>query len=240
VCYRRMAVSRPKTRRWWMYLGLGGFGLLIVGFLAFVLVKVASIFVGAVPPISGRVVDAVSGKPVAGMDVCLEAAVIDWETRKVVRSEVTRSDASGEFSFSSSIHRTEGFQRWEGFLITVTDPNAEMVPTCGDALIPAFSTFTVALNEGRTWAPINSRKPVYFPVELAQERGIPNPVPWGPLHQKMKHFWGGEIALIPLLQNAEECQGIRDVSLVPFCREMNRSAVASLLRQGVQQASGTQ
>jgi hypothetical protein len=235
-----MAVSRPKTKRWWMYLGFGGFALLIVGLVAFVLVKVASIFVGTVPPISGRVVDAVSGKPVAGMDVCLEAAVIDWKTRKVVRSEVTTSDALGEFSFSSSIHRTEGFQRWEGFLIIVTDPNAEMVPTCGDALIPSFSTFSVALDEGRVWAPINSHKPVYFPVELAQDRGIPNPVPWGPLHQKMKHFWGGEIALIPLLQNAGECQGIRDSSLAAFCGEMNRSAAASLLRQAIQQASATQ
>lgn len=232
-----MAVRRPKTKRWWMYLG---FGLLIVGFVAFVLVTVAPMFVGAVPPISGRVVDAISGKPVAGMDVCLEAAVIDWKTREVVRSEVTRSDAFGEFSFSSSIHRTEGFRRWEGYLIRVTDPNAEMVPTCGATLIPAFSTFVVELDEGRTWAPINSGKPVYFPVELVQERAIPNPIPLGPMRQQMKHFWGGEIALIPLRQNAGECQGIRDSSLTAFCREMNNSAAAFYLHRAIQQASGTQ
>lgn len=228
-----MAVRRLKTKRWWLYLG---FGVLIAGFVAVVLMTVAPMFVGAVPPISGRVVDAISGKPVTGMDVCLEAAVIDWETRDVVRSEVTRSDAFGEFSFSSSIHRTEGFRRWAGYSIRVTDPNAEMVPTCGATLIPAFMTFVVGLDEGRTWAPINSGKPVYFPVELVH----PNPIPSGPLDQKMKHFWGGEIALIPLLQNAGECQGIRDSSLAPFCREMNNSAAASFFRRAIQQASGTQ
>jgi hypothetical protein len=54
-----------------MYLG---FGLLTVGFLGYCLLFiVAPMFVGAVPPISGRIVDAVSGKPVAGMNVCLEA-----------------------------------------------------------------------------------------------------------------------------------------------------------------------
>src|SRR5271165_2902833 len=232
-----MAVRRPKTKPWWIYLG---YGLFIVGLVVFVFVMVAPMFVGVVPPISGRVVDAISGKPVAGMDVCLEAAVIDWKTREVVRSEVTRSDVFGEFSFSSSIHRTEGFRRWEGYSIIVTDPNAEMVPTCGDTLIPAFSTFGAALAEGRTWAPINSAKPIYFPVEIAQDRGRPNPPPWGPMLQKMKHFWVGEIALTPLRQNAGECQGIRDSSLAAFCREMNNSAAAFDLHRAIQQASGTQ
>jgi len=42
------------------------------------------------------------------------------------------------------------------------------------------------------------------------------------------------------LQNAGECQGIRDSSLDPLCREMNNSAVASFMRKDIQQASGTQ
>jgi hypothetical protein len=221
-------------RFWWMYLGFLGFRRLIIGFVALVLIIVALMSVGVVPPISGRLVDAPTGKPVAGMDVCLEAYVIDWGKHEVVRSEVTRSDAFGEFSFSSSIHEAGVFRNWAGYSITVTDPNAGMVPTCGGT-IPAFSIFTTQLNEGRTWAPINGGKPVYFPVELVQ-----NPSPLGPLNQKMKHFWGGEIALIPLLQNARECQGIRDSSLAPFCREMNNSAASSLLRTAIQQASGTQ
>jgi hypothetical protein len=222
-------------RFWWMYLG---FRRLIIGFVALVLIIVALISVGVVPPISGRVVDAMSGKPVAGMDVCLEATVIDFATREVVRSEVTRSDALGEFSFSYSIHRTEGFRRWEGYSIRVTDPNAEMVETCGDIPGVAFSNFSVQIDEGRTWAPIHSGRPVYFPVAFV--RAVPNRIPFGPLRQKMEHLRGGEIALIPLLQNAGECQGIRDSSLAPFCSEMNNSAVASVMRKDIQQAAGTQ
>lgn len=169
---------------WWMYLGFLGFRRLIIGFAALVLIIVALMSVGVVPPISGRLVDAINGKPVAGMDVCLEAYVIDWGKYEVVRSEVTRSDAFGEFSFSSSIHEAGVFRHWVGYSFTITDPNAEMVPTCG-VIIPAFSTFTLELNGGRAWAPIDSGKPVYFPVELVQ-----NPNPMGPLNQKMKHFWG--------------------------------------------------
>ncbi len=228
-----MAVRRPK-RKWWVYLGCG---LFIVCFVVLVLflVIIAPLFVGVVPPISGRLVDAISGKPVAGMDVCLQAYVLDWGTHTVVRSEVTRSDVFGNFSFSSSTHNVVGFRNWRGYSFTITDPNAEMVPTCEYSILAAFSNFSVQINEGRSWAPINSGKPVYFPVELGQ-----NPSPMGPLNQKMKHFWGGEIALIPLLQNARECQGIRDPSLAPFCKEMNNSAVASLMRTAIQQASGTQ
>jgi len=239
-----MAVRRPKTKRWWMYLGVGllivailGYAL-VFGFIAYVVASIAPIFVGAVPPISGRVVDAMSGKPVAGMDVCLEATVMDFKTREVVRSEVTRSDALGEFSFSYSIHRTEGFRRWEGYSIRVTDPNAEMVETCGDIPGVAFSNFSVQIDEGRMWAPIHSGRPVYFPVAFVRE--VPNRIPFGPLRQRMRHLRGGEIALIPLLQNAGECQGIRDSSLDPLCREMNNSAVASFMRKDIQQASGTQ
>jgi hypothetical protein len=152
-----------------------------------------------------------------------------------VRSEVTRSDVSGKFSFSSSFHDAMGFRNWRGHSFTVTDPNAAMVPTCGDTIIPAFSIFTTQLAEARTWAPINSGKLVYFPVELVQ-----NPYPLDPLNQKMKHSWGGDIALIPLVQDARECQGIQDSSLAPFCREMNNSAAASLMRTAIQQASGSQ
>jgi hypothetical protein len=226
-----MEVCRPMPRFGWMYVGLRR---LIIGFVALVLIIVALMSVGGVPPISGKLVDALTGKPVAGMDVCLEAYVIDWGKREVVRSEVTRSDSFGEFYFSYSIHNSGVFRHWAGYALTVTDPNAEMVPTCG-AIIPAFSRFTTQLNEGRTWAPVNAGKPVYFPVELVQ-----NPSPLDPLNQKMRHFWGGEIALIPLLQNAGECQGIRDSSLAPFCREMNNSAASSLIRTAIQQASGTQ
>lgn len=237
-----MIVGRPKTKRWWMYIGLG---LLIVGllgcallfgFIAYVVASIAPMFVGIVPPISGRIVDAMSGKPVADMNVCLQATVIDWATPEVVRTEVTRTDAFGEFAFSYSIHRTEGFRRWTGYSIRITDPNAEMVPTCGANLFSAFEMFAGQLDDGRTWAPINIGKPVYFPVEL----GNSNPNPKGPPDPKIKHFWRGQIALIPLLQNAGECQGLRDSSLAPDCREMNNSAAAFFLRRAIQQASGTQ
>lgn len=232
-----MAVHRPIPRFGWMYLGFMGLRRLIIGFVALVLIVGALRSVAIVPPISGRLVDAISGKPAAGMDVCLQAYVLDWGKHTVVRSEVSRSDASGEFSFSSSIHNVVGLRSWRGYSFTVTDPNAEMVPTCEYAIDPTFSNFTVQLAEGRgrAWSPVNSGKPIYFPVELGQ-----NPSPLGPLNQKMKHFWGGEIALIPLLQNAGECHGIRDSSLAPFCREMNNSAAASLMRTAVQQASATQ
>lgn len=217
---------------WWIFLG---FRRLVIGFVVLILIIIALRSVRVVPPISGRLVDAVSGKPAAEMDVCLEVHILDWGKYKVVRSEVTTSNASGEFSFSPSIHNTAGFRAWEGYSITVTDPNAAMVPTCGN-IIGEFAMFGVRLDQGRApWAPTNSSKQVYFPSEFSQD---PNPI--DPVNQKMKHFWGGEIGLIPLLQNAGECQGIQDSSLAPFCREMNNSAMASLMRKAIQPDSAIQ
>jgi hypothetical protein len=59
-------ISQSQRCPWWKY---GAWALLVLAALAVGLYSV--VFVRVVPPISVTLVDAVSGKPVAGMNVCL-------------------------------------------------------------------------------------------------------------------------------------------------------------------------
>ena len=68
-----------KTRRWPKYLGL----LLVVPILLVSALFVLS-SVRVVPPISAKVVDAITGKPVPGMSVCLQVEGMNLGDRKSV------------------------------------------------------------------------------------------------------------------------------------------------------------
>jgi len=199
-------------------LGLVLFALLVLFFSVHV-----------VPAISAKIVDAVSGRPLAGMNVCLEVSVRGSEGSLAPRSEETQPDPSGRFSFSASIMRTDLFQSWHGYSVRVTDPGMDVVPHCGPFLSGAyFSTFVV----GAKLAPLDKiDQPFYFPVAVVSQPPMPPPVRYNALLRKMGFPVGGRIALIPLLRNVEECQPIEDSDLAASCSELNNSAAASALRE---------
>ena len=58
-------------------------------------------FVRITPPISAKAVDAVTGKPIPGMTVCLQAQDLG---RHLLRSKMSRTGDSGRFLFSPSIY----------------------------------------------------------------------------------------------------------------------------------------
>jgi len=200
--------------------------LFAVGLILFVLFVLA-FSIHVVPPISAKVVDAVSGKPLGGMNVCLEVMVRDWGKAVDLRLEQTRTDPSGVFSFSPSIH-THVMQSWQGYSIRVTDPRMDFVPRCGPALSGAyFSTFI----EGAKLAPMGKDDPpLYFPVAVVNEPSMPTSLGVNVVRRKMGFPVGGHIALIPLLGNVEGCQPIENSDLAGSCRQLNGSAAASTLR----------
>jgi hypothetical protein len=184
--------------------------------------------VHVVPPISARVVDAVSGKPLAGMNVCLVGTDRG--------SEETQTDPSGRFSFSSSIIRTDLFQNWLGYSVRVTDPRMDIVkmgivPHCGPSLSVDFMVATDFLQAAAAkLSPLDKLdRPLYFPVAVGSQP-LNGPPRTHALERKLGFPLGGRIALIPLLRNVDECRPINDPDLGEYCRALNGSAAAETLR----------
>ncbi len=232
-CMTDLIPAAPRRRPWLKFLGLS---VLVVGLLSIfwyvgseisLFTKLASPlitpFFGGVPRISGTVVDAVTGRPIPGMDVCLVARA-KWTSVYVDRSEMTQSDASGRFSFAPS---RQGGVSAAGYEIGIADPAARVDLSCGKYLdeAPYLSQQELPSRD--------DGKHFYFPIVAAQ--GLPTPLDdlatYGWITEKFPDPGNIRIALIPLMQKASECAVIRDQTNASFCRYLNRSYDEALLRK---------
>ena len=252
----------PKPRSkfaWWPYLVL----VLVVFFLlwqlapgrVFVFLEWLSPFRVGTPWISGTVLDAVTGKPVPGVDVCLLVtyAPVNFDHRRsseVMRSVGTRTDPSGRFFFERWDDELDWFDHWEGYGIVVTDPAAQWKEACGkgiyllEASYPSGGHSDIfrieAYFQGLSDSPAKSPLP-YFPAALVKDPDDPHPLPYG-RSVSFGHFADGtlvrklgnpsklKIALVPLLRDKDECRLAEDSDFAELCRQMNQSPTADDLR----------
>jgi len=223
---------RSKSRPWLKYLvfsvlavGLLSICLLIgsVAYLAELIAPIIAPWFGGVPQISGTVVDAVTGRPIPGMDVCLVARAEGMRIY-VDRSEMTQSDASGKFSFAPS---HQGGVGAAGYELGIADPAANVDLSCGKYLeeAPYLSQQELPSRD--------DGKRFYFPIVAVEGRPTP-------LNDQTTYAWITEkfpdpanikIALIPLVQDESECAAIQDQTNASFCRYLNRSYDDALLRK---------
>jgi hypothetical protein len=217
-----------RTKRWPKYVGLPAAILIL---LVILLVGALCVFgfVRFVPPISAKVVDAITGKPVPGMSVCLQVEAMNLGGLEGLRTDMSRTSASGRVFFWPSVHASL-LMAWRGYWIRVTDPSAQIVPPCG-----SYVSWMDLISGTKGW-PINlgpdeNGTPKYFPVALL--RGEPDPYfpRWSALHRAMGSPMGSRIALIPVLQSASDCKQIPDPSLAEDCRQLNTYAAAMSLRK---------
>ena len=217
-----------KTRRWLRYVGL----TLVVLIL---LVGALCVFscVRVVPPISTKVVDAITGKPVPGMSVCLQVESMNLGGLEGRRTDMSRTSDSGRVLFWPSVHASL-LLAWRGYWIRVTDPNAQIAPACG--------AYVGWMDLGAKGWPINlgpdgNGRRKYFPVALLRGESDPYFRRWGAMHRAMGFPAGLRIALIPVLQSASDCKQIPDPSLAEDCRQLNTYAAAMSLRKRNDQES---
>ena len=219
---------QKKTRRWPKYVAL---------LLAVPILLVGALFVlgsmRVVPPISVKVVDAITGKPVPGMSVCLQVEDMNLGGLEGLRTNMSRTGDSGRVSFWPSVHASL-LMAWRGYWIRVTDPNAQIAPPCG--------SYVAWMDLGAKGWPINlepdgNGRPRYFPVALLQGEPDPYFSRWGAMHRVMGFPVGSRIALIPVLQSAGDCRRISDPSLAEDCRQLNAYAAAMSLRKKDDQES---
>jgi len=200
------------------------------------------------PRISGTVVNAVTGRPVAGMDVCLLVTHIppNFDHRpgiEVMRSETTQTDASGRFFFARWDSQRDLLEHWDGYGIAVTDPAARWREQCGREVYllgnaDIFERETSLQSHADSAA---KSAPPYFPVAMVNDLNDPHPEPYG-TYVSFGHFSDGtlvrkigdpgklKIALVPLLSDGKDCRLAENPDFVELCREMNESPTADDLR----------
>jgi hypothetical protein len=214
----------PRQRRWRRYAVLSVLGTIIVAAGVY-----ARLFVRVVPPLFGQVVDAVTGKPVKGMSVCLEAGTYAFGYalghRRVLRSEVATTDASGRFSFWPSALDMAMLETWDGYSIRVTDPRTDFAALCGPNLGPG-------LNEVHPdqFLQVQGDGTEYLPVSLVRQgESLRNDVGWSSTRRPITSTWKMRVPLVPVLSNVGECKLIQDTSLAEDCRRLNAEAMATEL-----------
>jgi hypothetical protein len=228
------AAPPSKTRPWLKYLA---FSVLAAGLLSICFYIGSQVFLatnlaapliapwfGGVPQISGTVVDAFTGQPVPGMDVCLVARAKWMNSIYVDRSEMTQSDASGKFSFAPS---RQGGAGAAGYEIGIADPAANVDLSCGK-----YREQAPYLNQQELPSRDDGRR-FYFPMVAVQGPPIPlnDQVTYGWITEKFRDPGNIRIALIPLLQNESACAVIQDQVNASLCRYLNRSYDDALLRK---------
>jgi hypothetical protein len=199
------------------------------------------------PHISGTVVDAMTGRPLPGMDICLLITVNDdfvGHTTKVMKSATTRTDASGMFSLARWDGTLDLFERGYGYGIAVTDPAARWDQKCaGDVYLlgrdPDVLQRELDLERGQPGSAENRRLP-YFPAAVVGDPSNPYPFAYGhglldwlpsaALVQKIDDPKNVKVSLFPLLTDEKQCQSA-DSKLVEWCRWMNVSSAADALRK---------
>ncbi|MGA2744693.1 MAG: carboxypeptidase-like regulatory domain-containing protein [Candidatus Sulfotelmatobacter sp.] len=214
-----------------------------------------SLFHVGTPWISGTVVDAVTGKPVPGMDVCLLVtyAPANFDHRRgseVKRSVATRTDAAGRFFFERWDDQLDLLDEWEGYGIAVTDPAAQWKDACGkgvyllEASYPSGGHSDIFRIEAdfQSLSDSVAKNPLpYFPVALVKDPSDPHPLPYGlgvsfgrfpdgTLVRKIGNPRNLKIALVPLLRDTNACQSAQDPGSVDLCRQMKQSLIADTLR----------
>jgi hypothetical protein len=251
-----MAAFLPEPRRkmkWWfpyflfVVIVLFLFWKIAPGRFISYLDRLSPFHVGT-PQISGTVVNAVTGRPVAGMDVCLlvtymASSFVHRPTIEVMRTVMTQTDASGRFFFARWDVQRDFSDNWDGYGFAVTDPAAHWKEMCGrDIYLLGKADFFERETQLQSLADSAAKSTApYFPVAMVTDPDDPHPSAYGTyvsfghspdrtLVRRISDPSSLRIALVPLLRDTNECRSAPDSDSAELCREMNESLTADDLR----------
>jgi len=187
----------------------------LVLFLTIPIALVCLLAVRVIPPVTGRVVDAVSGKSIRDVRLTLEMSRYEgWS----VHTELHDSAKSGTFGSFFLL----GAFRWRGLPL------------------PEFRSYWLTVNEGdqisgqeevsaaiqTVYNPMfNARGAVvgnknYFPLTVTFHRNGCDRV-WPATCMYKPFWWGISLPLIPVLEDLNDCKRIKNLSLRENCRQLN-------------------
>lgn len=212
-----------RGRRWAKWIGLSLLVLVsVVGALYAVL------FVRIVPPRSVRVVDAITGKPLAGMNVCLQVFSNGW-AKQALKSHLETTNSSGRALFLPSVLNLALLQGFDGYSMQVTDPTSDFAPTCGPEL--GFDLDPQATKRAEGFADARTDGSEHFPVELINREELPKNIGWYPFMRGTDFRVFMSVKLIPVLPDADRCKPVSDPQLLQECTRLNAMARNYLLQE---------
>ena len=190
-----------------------------------------------IPAISGQVVDAFTGKPVANVDVTLRATLETGSGGEPLRYENNRTSTAGDFSFPTSLEAkvAKPFAALHGYWLTVNLPYASSspgnprMPNSDDVIMDTMvDDFSWSLAQDplfkRDDARVSNR--AYFPMTI--EFVHPCSQMWNANCVRCDDTKDVRIPLIPILDNPEECARIGDAAIREKCRQLNTYRAAFL------------
>lgn len=178
-----------------------------------------------VPALSGIVVDAITGKPISGVDVILRAERRSWSNEQL-RHENCRTSAAGRFQFSASAD-----SEIRGPLAGDLDVSLSVNGPTNLSFFSLATVRTVSDIEStlRLGSGIPSEHPsseVYFPASADLFRDCDEL--WNVTCFVPDTLTDMRIPLIPVLRDPSECRKIADANLSERCRQLNTFRAAFL------------
>ncbi len=196
-----------------------------------VVIFYAILFVRVVPPRLVQVVDAVTGRPLAGMNVCLQAVNPPGWTSQALRSKLQTTGSNGRTFFLPSVVDLGLLQRLDGYTMQVTDPNSGFAETCGPEVGFKMSNGETERTEKFIRiANARSDGSQHFPVELVKREDIPKNILWFPFMRGTDFHFFMPVQLVPLLPNADDCKTTSDALSLEECTRLNTMARDALLQ----------
>jgi hypothetical protein len=218
--------ARIRPRRW---LKRAGWALLVFAFLLGA--GFACVFVRVVPPRSVRVVDALTGKPVSGVNVCMQAIATGLGSKEALRSSLSTTGADGRAFFWPSVELMGLLQSWYGYSIQVTDPKSAFIRTCGPAVGFGLVSNQFADDFPRQFADSRTDRSEHFPVELVDPDALPKNIGWFPFMRGANFRALMSVELFPILPDPDECKQVTDPRLLQECTRLNTLAENALLQE---------
>jgi len=202
------STHNARAREGWLFY----LGVLVAVFFLLVGTIYLHLFVHVVPPISGTVVDGVSGQPIRAINACLRVDAEGLGHLEVLRTETVKTDDSGKFAFRPSVHNLSILSEWRGYSVRLTDPQNDMAASCGPELGPGLS---------ETHPDQAIRMRGYFPVALVESsRAAKSNSPWSSTKRPMESSSGMRILLLPVLTVPDECGRVTNPQLARDCRQL--------------------
>lgn len=199
--------------------------LLFIGLL--VGVSYALLFIRIVPPRSVRVVDAVTGKPISGVNVCIQAVSNGW-SNQALRSELETTGSDGRALFGSSVLNLALLQSLDRYSLQVTDPTSHFVDTCGPqvGLMPA----PIGTQVGDPFIDARKDGSEHFPVELVAPKDIPKNISWYPFMRGASFRFLMTVSLVPVLNDPDQCKQVIEPELLQECTRLNKMAQDAMIQ----------
>jgi hypothetical protein len=196
--------------------------LRIVLFLAIPLTLIFFFAVRVVPPVLGRVVDAVSGKSIRGVRVTLEMSHYQGWSVNTELHDNAKSGIFGWFFLSGAL-------RWRG--LPLPNFRSYWMTVNGSDQISGLEEKSAATQFMSN--PMFNRKGIavgdkrYFPLTVTFRRHGCDRV-WAATCMYMPFSWDISVPLIPVLDDIHECNKIWNPSLRENCRQLNTYRAAFL------------